>query len=152
MKARNTAMPASEFVNMRLSWNEFARAVAKFHERYDLFLTPVTATAAPKIGELTTKPNERRLAELFIALGAGGLLLKSGAAERLALPQYARTPFTQLANMTFVPAMSVPLHQGADGLPYGVQFSAAFGREDVLFQLAGQLEQAAPWAGRRARA
>jgi amidase len=37
-------------------------------------------------------------------------------------------------------------------LPYGVQFSAAFGREDVLFQLAGQLEQAAPWAGRRARA
>jgi amidase len=146
------ALPASEFVNMRLSWNEFARAVAKFHERYDLFLTPVTATAAPKIGELTTKPNERRLAELFIALGAGGLLLKSGAAERLALPQYARTPFTQLANMTFVPAMSVPLHQGADGLPYGVQFSAAFGREDVLFQLAGQLEQAAPWAGRRARA
>jgi amidase len=134
---------------MRLSWNEFARALASFHERYDLFMTPVTATAPPRIGELATSAMERRMGELFIALGAGGLLLKSGTTERLALPQYARTPFTQLANMTFVPAMSVPLHQGADGLPYGVQFSAPFGREDMLFRLAGQLEQAAPWAGRR---
>ncbi len=143
------ALPAAEFVKMRLSWNGFARALASFHERYDLYMTPVTACAPPRIGELATSPAERRLGALLIALNAGGLLLKSGTTERLALPQYARTPFTQLANLTFVPAMSVPLHQGADGLPYGVHFSAPFGREDVLFRLAGQLEQAAPWAGRR---
>jgi amidase len=143
------ALPAADFVTMRLSWNGFARALASFHERYDLFMTPVTAGAPPRIGALDSGKAERRLAELLIALSAGGLLLKSGMTERLALPQYARTPFTQLANLTFVPAMSVPLHQGADGLPYGVQFSAPFGREDVLFRLAGQLEQAAPWAGRR---
>jgi Asp-tRNA(Asn)/Glu-tRNA(Gln) amidotransferase A subunit family amidase len=57
-------------------------------------------------------------------------------------------PFTPLYNATGCPAMSVPLHWSADGLPVGVHFGAAFGREDLLFRLAGQLEQAQPWFGR----
>ena len=36
-----------------------------------------------------------------------------------------------------------------DGLPCGVQFIAALGREDLLLQLAGQLEQAQPWFAKR---
>ena len=45
---------------------------------------------------------------------------------------------------------SVPLAE-ADGLPIGVQFVGRFADEGTLFQLAGQLEQAAPWAGRKAK-
>jgi amidase len=44
--------------------------------------------------------------------------------------------------------MSTPLFWSGDGLPIGTMFAAAFGREDLLFSLAGQLEAARPWAAR----
>ncbi len=56
--------------------------------------------------------------------------------------------FTAQFNTTGQPAISLPLHWSADGLPIGVQLVAAYGREDVLIRLASQLEQAMPWAHR----
>jgi amidase len=56
--------------------------------------------------------------------------------------------FAQPFNVTGQPAISLPLHWTDDGLPVGVQLVAAPGREDVLLQVAGQLEQAQPWADR----
>ncbi len=57
--------------------------------------------------------------------------------------------FTPIANLTGLPAMSVPLHWNDAGLPIGSHFLARFGAEDVLFPLAAQLEAAHPWADRR---
>jgi amidase len=57
--------------------------------------------------------------------------------------------FTMPFNLTGDPAMSLPLHRTGEGLPVGVQLVAPFGREDVLFRLAGQLEAARPWAHHR---
>jgi amidase len=57
--------------------------------------------------------------------------------------------FTEPFNVTGQPALSLPLHWTADGLPVGVQLIARVGREDLLFRVASQLEAAAPWKGRR---
>jgi amidase len=59
------------------------------------------------------------------------------------------TPYTPVANQTGQPAISLPLALGSDGLPVGVHLVADYGREDLLLQLAAQLEGAAPWSERR---
>jgi amidase len=51
--------------------------------------------------------------------------------------------------VTGVPAMTVPLHTFANGLPLGIQFLTGHGAEGRLFSLAGQLERALPWSARR---
>jgi amidase len=56
--------------------------------------------------------------------------------------------FTAAFNATGQPAISLPLHWSEDGLPIGVQLVAPSGREDLLLQVAAQLEQAVPWADR----
>jgi amidase len=143
------SLSAEAYVTMHSQWNDFARAMGKFHQSYDLYLTPTTAMGPAKIGSLETPKIQQSLVKFLVAFRAGGLLLKSGIVNKLAFENLERTPFTQLANMTFCPAMSVPLHWGADGLPVGVQFSAKFGQEDLLLRLASQLETAQPWAQRK---
>ena len=57
--------------------------------------------------------------------------------------------FTLPFNATGQPAISLPLYWTPAGLPLGVQLVAKMGREDLLLQLAFQLEQAMPWSHRR---
>jgi amidase len=58
------------------------------------------------------------------------------------------TPWTSLWNVTGSPAISLPLHLTASGLPVGVMLATAPGREDLLLSLAAQIEEAVPWRDR----
>jgi amidase len=148
------SLPAAEYVEHLLRWNDYGRAMGRFHRKYDLYLTPTVAALAPEIGSQKPSLAERAAMRAAVKTRAGGLLLKAGFVEQLIEERLAATPFTQLANLCGLPAMSVPLYwtrpmAGAPaGLPVGVQFVARPAEERVLLRLAAQLELARPWADR----
>lgn len=126
-------------------WDEAAIAMEKFHDEYDIYITPTTAHPPAKIGELDLTPMEKRIIPLVGSLRLTKLLRKTGFVDKLVNQSLERTPFTQLANLTGQPAMTLPMHLIKEGLPVGVQVMARRGREDLLFQLAGELEQSDLW-------
>lgn len=118
---------AVEYVRAVTAAHMTGRALGRFFESHDLVLS---ATMRNPPGELgSVKTGDWDFDDLFEA-----------ALEEM--------PITALFNQTGCPAMSVPLHWTADGLPVGVHVGAALGREDLLFRLAGQLERAQPWFDR----
>jgi amidase len=108
------------------AWNR--RMAAFWTDGFDLLVTPTIPMPPPRLGEQTPDP-------------ASPLAAWAKAATMVA--------FTVPFNVTGQPAMSLPLHSNADGLPIGVQFVSAFGREDVLIRVGAQLEAEVRWAERR---
>ncbi|KGR79174.1 amidase family protein [Ureibacillus manganicus] len=139
------ATSAEEVVLSIREWDHAAYSMEIFHETYDFYMTPTTAFPPANIGELEPKKSEKLAMQVAGKLSMGGILKKAGIVEQVAENNLMRTPFTQLANLTGQPAMTVPLHLTADGLPVGVQFMAARGREDLLYSLAEKLEQSELW-------
>ncbi|GAA4548111.1 amidase [Amycolatopsis samaneae] len=146
LAAAAMATRAPEYVAAHQRWNTHTRALAAFHENYDLLLTPALARPPVRIGELDTPRPLRYVGELLLRLGLAGPLAKTKAWHNTVIANLAPVPFTQLANLTGRPAMSVPLHRTATGLPLGVQFVGGLGSEPVLLALATQLEAEQPWA------
>jgi amidase len=138
-------LSAGDFARATREWGVAGRAMGRFHQIYDLYMTPTVAYPPVRIGELQPKPYERLLMKAVNALGLGVIFKMSGLIDQMAEANLSRTPFTQLANLTGQPAMSVPLHWTADRLPVGVHFVAPFGDEATLFRLAAQLERSRPW-------
>jgi amidase len=131
-------------------WLVYARQLSEFFARYDLYMTPTLAAPPPEVGARTTPLWAERALRWSLPLGGSRLIpLASGTVQQAILANLAWVPFTQLANVTGVPAMSVPLEQFANGLPLGIQFVANHGGEGRLLSLAAQLERAAPWDARR---
>jgi amidase len=125
------------------------RKVAAFYERFDLVLSPTLGLPPVLLGELHPRGLEALGHEVLLALRLGFLLRIPGILDKDVRRVFSFMPFTPLENVTGQPAMSVPLHWNAAGLPIGVQLAARFGDEATLFRVAAQLEQARPWVGHR---
>ena len=104
--------------------HQFGWAVAQDCLPYDVVLTPTLPHPPRKIGyfDMSLSFDEYNF----------GLLI----------PEIV---FTLPHNVSGLPAISLPLHWSADGLPCGVQFIAKHADDALLFRLAAQLEQAQPW-------
>lgn len=145
MAALGHALRADEYVACTQRCQENAQALADFHAQYDLFLTPTLAFPPARVGEIVTPAWQQASLRALLPLKAGRALLKSGVVEQMTRENLRWVPFTQLANLTGTPAMSVPLHRTEANLPLGVQFTGPVAGESMLFNLAGQLERARPW-------
>ncbi|GAB3800375.1 amidase [Virgibacillus kimchii] len=141
------SVSAAEFSASLSSWDTAAAQMAQLHQSYDFYITPATAYAAPEVGELThTEKEEEKLCDQMAALPKNE---QQALIYDMFLPSLTYTPFSQLANLTGQPAMSVPVHHTQEGLPLGVQVMAGKGEEHRLLQLAHQLEESDLWIGMR---
>lgn len=139
------SISAAEFSASLASWDDAAAHMAKLHQRYDFYITPASAFTAPKVGELTH--SEEKQARLRSQIAEVEKSEQQALIYDMFLPSLTYTPYTQLANLTGQPAMSVPVHLSKEGLPLGVQVMAGKGEEHRLLQLAHQLEQSDLWVG-----
>lgn len=119
---------AADYVQDVTWFHGVGRDLGRFLEGYDVWLTPTLGSPPPRLGHFDVGKH-------------GGHAVMDRFMQFLA--------FTTFANMAGLPAMSVPLHWNAEGLPVGSQFTGRYGDEATLFSLAAQLEAARPWAGRR---
>jgi amidase len=120
---RGWAISAAQHLATLDALHRYARRVCSWWaDGNDVLITPTMAEPAPRIGEL-----------------------KGADVERIV----RLVPYTASFNVSGQPAIALPLHHTADGLPVGIQLVAAYGREDLLVRLAAQVEAAAPWAARR---
>lgn len=116
------------YLNCVTAMQQAARTVARWHQTYDVWLTPTLGAPPLKIGAIDTSQRDS------VAAFA---------------PVVDYVPFTPLQNATGQPAISLPLHWNKANLPVGVQFVGRFGDEALLIRLAAQLEKASPWKDRK---
>jgi amidase len=103
------------------------RALSRFYEDYDLFMTPTLGKPPVALGTLVYKDDPFELRRRTAAF----------------------SPYCYVSNASGQPSISLPLRSSVAGLPIGIHFTAAYAEEALLLRLSSQLEQAQPWADRR---
>jgi amidase len=119
---------APDYLRAQRIIGRWRRSMAAWWEDFDLLLTPTTALPPPRLGELTPSDDD------------------PARGSRASIPY---SLFTSPFNTSGQPAISLPLGS-SDGLPVGVQLVAAYGREDQLMSVGGQLERTVEWSTDRA--
>ena len=121
------SLTAQDLLEAVAAFGTATRSIGAFFEDHDVWLTPTLARPPEPLGVLNQS---------------------SGSALGWQRMDSGFNPFNPWANISGCPSMSLPLHWSPDGLPIGVLATARYGEEATLFRLAGQLEQARPWADR----
>lgn len=128
---------AKDYTAMMHVWDNYSAIMDVFHKTYNLLLTPTTHDVAPKHGQINPSPQLlEKLANAEKFMPAEQMQLVT----EMFRPGLALNPYTPLANLTGQPAINLPTHQTKSGLPLGIQFMAAKGREDLLLQVAQLFE------------
>ncbi|MGY3749762.1 amidase [Vagococcus acidifermentans] len=130
-------LSAAEYSRTFGCWDEAAAVMEQLFTTYDLFLSPTTADTAPKMTtdlqsdtlrqEMQTAEmrDKTELAELVYAMFEKSLQI---------------TPYTQLANLTGQPALSLPTYVTDTGMPLGVQLMSAKGNDQLLLEVGRHFE------------
>jgi amidase len=117
---------AVDYVRATARLRDVSRRIVAFFDDYDLLLTPTLAQPPVPIGALEDD-------DPWVQFANAGRF----------------TPFTQVANITGLPAVSLPLSWSDEGLPIGVQLVGRPAGEATLVRVSAQLEEARPWRDRR---
>ncbi len=128
MVEHGQSLPASALLDFYQLRAECERMMGRFFQVYDVLLTPALAMPPVKHGFINANSDDL---DVYF--------------ERL----WHFSPFAALANVCGLPSMSMPLYTSQEGLPTGSMFTGRYGDEATLFRLAGELEMAKPWLGRR---
>lgn len=96
----------------------------ELHKHYDVLLCPTLSSSAPKNNYMLNQ-----------ALPASAMVRN--------MMEFA--PFAALQNITGEPAISLPMGTSDNALPIGMQFSAGYGEDQTLLELAFELEEAKAW-------
>jgi amidase/6-aminohexanoate-cyclic-dimer hydrolase len=120
------AVSATDYTEAIQMNQRLGRLLGEFHQQYDVLLAPTLSSPPVPVGYISEAPPEEYTDRLFGYMGDTGLY-----------------------NQTGQPSISLPLHWSKDKLPMGMMFTAAYGNDALLLQLARQLEESAPWSDRR---
>lgn len=121
-----SAISALDYEAARQVVQRLGFTMNEFMRDFDVLLLPIAPRAPWKVDDVTLDTTT----EDFYAKATG------------------YSDFTAIFNATGQPAMTLPLHENAAGVPVGLQFAARYGDEQTLFRLAAQLEAEAPWKDR----
>ena len=126
---RDRQISAPEYLMIIQDLQKISREIARFHQKYDIWLTPTLGQPPVNLGHFIFTEGDdpiemrRRMAEF--------------------------SPFTFITNSSGQPSASIPLYWNDKGLPIGVHLAARYGDEATILRLSSQLEEARPWKDKR---
>jgi amidase len=120
---RGLTITGIDYVEAIAAIHTAGRKLAMFLTRYDVIISATLPAPPPKLG--------------YFDMNSDVEIFTKRVNEYLTV--------TPLHNATGTPAVTVPLHWTAEGLPVGVHFAGRYAEEAILLRLVAQLESAQPW-------